>query len=199
MKAIKQTVRKYYKYIEGSWTRPNLTANGVMGGSSYAASASSTWSSNYAYRAFDGITTAGNCWESSASPSTLTFYSPVPIKATSFTFRNYYANTSSTNTPNTVVISGSNDNSTWTQLKSYTNTNFTANATWTVNITNNNYYKYYRFSVSAGGAYMFIVELDITATQRIVQEGSASDYDFYEDVDVCKVVKAGNVYKAINL
>lgn len=149
---------------EKTWTRPNLTANGTLGGSTCAAVSSGDYGSTHAFNAFDGNVATGNCWESNSGTPWLKFYTPTAIKISNLNFRNYYANTSAANTPNNVTISASNTDSNYTQIKTYTNTNFGANATWNVPISNNNFYKYFKMDFTCTGTYMFIVEINITAT-----------------------------------
>ena len=74
-----------------------------------------------------------------------------------------------------VNILGSKDGINYTLLKSYTNTNGTGGAWWTIDMSNNtNYYKYYRIQHTTkslagdGSASVGIARLIITATQKIV-------------------------------
>lgn len=152
--------------VESAFTQPALSANGTMGGNSFAVEASSEYTtSTQAWKAFDNDITSGNAWESSTGTPWLTFYNPQALRVTNLQFRNYYANTSAANTPNTVTVQGSNDNSNWTTLTTFNNTNYTANDTWSVSMTgNSSYYKYYRMNFTCTGTYMFVTECVITAS-----------------------------------
>lgn len=77
-------MRKYYKYVNTSWTQPILTANGAIGGDEFACSH---------YYAFDGVTQTRQrgiiCANVSGSSVTypctfLTFYNPNPLLLSNF-------------------------------------------------------------------------------------------------------------------
>lgn len=131
---------------EEEWTQPVLSSNGTLGGDTYAASANSD--SAAAYEAFDGNDTTG-CYG-----DIITFYSPNPIKLTS-------ADISFINTAarfNNVTIDASNDNSTWTNVASATN----SSTSLTVYIdTQGNSYKYYRYTfTNRVGIYVFDININ---------------------------------------
>lgn len=154
---------------EMTWTRPNLSANGTMGGNSFACVADSESStSTAAYKAFDGTETSSSFWGSgnTAYPHWITFYNPTPIKVTQLTITNYDNNEAKRAIQEGTVY-GSNDNSSWTTIKAFSNTNRTPLSTWTINMSNNtNYYKYYKLYASAGyyDKVCKVCEIKITAT-----------------------------------
>ena len=130
-----------------TFTRPNLTSNGTMGGSSAACAVSSGAGTRTGYepfRAFDSDTSS--YWiDSSGSLSSshavwITFYNPIPVKLTKVVIKHY---SGSYWTCKSGYIQGSNDNSSWTNLANLPNSASTQ--TITVNLTNDNHYKYYRF------------------------------------------------------
>lgn len=174
-----------------SWTQPTLSANGTLGGSTMAvASSRQPYNSNTdVWKAFDGNrTSSSSTWYpagtgSSGIPITLTIYIPTKIRITNFMFTN---GGNANNAPNalTIYVSTNDSNSSYTQLKTYTNTNQTSNSTWNVSLPNyNNYYStYYQIvftewnGASVGGRR--VKEIDITATK--IQ----TSYTYYWDITI---------------
>ena len=126
-----------------SWTQPILTANGTIGGNSFAVSASSEYSASYqAYKAFDGSTSTEWVTLGNSSPAYIEFYNPKALNVTLLTLT---TRSESTETFTAGTIYGSNDNSTWDILKTYTNSATSASSTWTIDLSDNTaYYKYYK-------------------------------------------------------
>lgn len=63
------------------------------------------------------------------------------------------------------TVHASNDNSTWTSLKSWTNNEHTASAWWDIDLSSNTgHYKYYKITVTAKSSYILWIECRITAT-----------------------------------
>ena len=144
------------------WTRPNLTKFGTMGGTTCACSETSEVNNAYGWYAFDG---KDNTYWTSAntSPSSLTFYTPEPIKANSF----YIKNPSSANYPITGNIYGSNNNSTWTKLASWSS----GTRNFTVIIPSPDWFKYYKFeclsSTYANHMYLYEVEFNAVISTNV--------------------------------
>ena len=198
MKALKRIVRKYYKYITAPWTQPVLSANGTLGGDSFACWASSENGSNYAWHAFDGVITTANSnyWSAVGNvvPADLVFYNPYPLNVTNLRITNSYYSSQQGVTAG--IVYASNDNSTWTELKQFTNTAVASNAQWNIDLSNNiGFYKYYKIHVTDtvftynSAKYIQIMDVLITATSQLTEETTEQDYDFYEDVDVYSVLK----------
>ena len=147
-----------YGGVEKGFVRPNLSANGVLGGSSFAVSGTQYFQNYDYYLAFDGSSSTGTFFSTSAHD--IIFYNPTPIKVTAlvFTFLSEIMTTAG-------IIYGSNDGSTWAFIKSYTNSSTTLSVDMS---SNTNYYKYYKNSVTAsnsdGYSYGIIYEIEITAT-----------------------------------
>lgn len=128
------------------WTQPILSSRGTLGGSDYACIASSE---EYpVYYAFNG--NSSDYWgpSSPSVPQYVIFYSPTPIKLTSVYFdfkepREVYSSG---------TIEASNDNSTYTQVGS-----FSGNSSVGLTVyldTKGNYYKYYKYNFTArAGSY----------------------------------------------
>ena len=158
----------YGKAATGSqdiaFEQPTLSANGTMGGTSFAVSCNGYYASGYeAWRAFNGNTS--DYWDSTMAPSTITMYNPTPLKVSKLRITNWSAQF-----PNAGSVQASNDNSTWTSLVSgWTNSNYTVNATWDINVNSTNYYKYYRLTVSSNtvynnGVYTCIANMQMVGT-----------------------------------
>lgn len=154
-------------YTPVYFAQPILTANGTLGGSSFAVSASNYYSADYAaYKAFNGSMNDG--YSSSVNPSNqtiyLTFYNPVAIKVSALTFTNVPSGLTSSS-PKAFSVQGSNDNSAWATIGSFTNENNTNGARWRVSL-HGDYYKYHRIVITSANttqAYVNIGEIAITA------------------------------------
>lgn len=197
-KAVKQVERKYWKREteEQPWTQPVLNANGTIGGDSFACAASNEY--NPAWRAFDNETS--NDWENNNGdmPCWLEWYNPNALKVTQIVivtgikpsqfFSEIYGCLKN------YKIQASSDNSNWADIYTGSNSSYSAKKSLTINISNNNFYKYWRIYVTSvsNGNYASIWNVAITATQlqEIITPGTADDYDFYTDE---------NVYKGVNL
>lgn len=142
--------------------RPNLTADGTLGGDAFAVWSSGTYStsaSRQAWRAVDGNTSSSYYWYSKNEANPIyEFYNPYPIKVASLTF--YW--TSASYCAKSFVLNVSNDGSTWTSLGTF---NLTVAATATANINSANAYKYYRMTFTKQGTYLRLKELEMSATK----------------------------------
>lgn len=148
------------------FTRPNLTANGTLGGTTFAVSASSEDSSSYrAFRAVDNNTSS--YWSASTSSAYYYFYNPNPLCVTALTttwaYKITYIKYNSTSYLN---IAGSNDNSTWTNI-SYTATQGSTTKILQINLANSNYYKYYRIYLTNSYGQFALYELNIEGMEQI--------------------------------
>ena len=174
--------------VETSWTQPVLSENGTLGGNSMAVASSREpyASTRDVWKAFDGlVTSSSGGWYPAGTGSTgipiiLTIYTPENINITNLQFTNA---ANSNNAPNAFTIYGSNDNSNYTQLGSFTNTVQTANATWDVDLSSNTgFYQYYKIEftqwngASIGGRR--IMEINITATQ------GTTSYTYYWQISI---------------
>ena len=189
-KVHKTTVRKYYKYT--NWTQPTLTANGTMGGSSFAVSASSEHDApRKAYCAFDGIITnngTSGCWHSAQGhPSWIQFYNPKPLKVSKLTVYNRSADQAFINS---YGVSYSDNGDTFTEFKTGTSPSQANGTSWDI-VIDAGAHKYWRLtSKSSSGSnsgYTAVGEIKITAQE--VTEGNEKDYVSYEDVNVYKSFK----------
>lgn len=167
------------------FVRPNLTANGTIGGSNFAVVASSERNSNYsAYKAVDSEATS--YWFSSVSttkitssnPVWYTFYNPEPLKVSQLVVTSDPATSSEGwkyhYTIKNATLQGSNDNSTWENIVSVSGEGKKADTIF--NCPNNNkYFKYHRIFVTEVNPYspnasyyaLTIRNLAITATYEV--------------------------------
>ena len=151
---------------EQSWGQPTLTGSAPVGGSAFGVESNSEVGLNYVWHLFDN--NANTVWVglSNSNPS-FTFYNPTAIKAKKITLTNYIA----AYVPTGGTVQGSNDNSTWTSIKNWTNSTTTAGASWDIDLsTNSNSYKYYKVTVTSvynSGVYVYLTKCNITASITI--------------------------------
>lgn len=167
--ALANTISRQKTEPSPKFVQPILTANGTMGGASFAVSSNvAQYGSNDVYAAFDGNTASTYGFHSISGTKTgyIDIYNPIALNITNFKIYNQnYANRASS----AGIIYGSNDGAEWTQITTYTNSVQTANSSWDIDLSSNdNYYKYYRIESTAGGSdsYWVIIEIEITATKE---------------------------------
>jgi len=205
MKAVREIVRKYYKYIYESWTQPVLTSNGEMGSDTPACSVTygscrdGSTNTSLAYCAFDrNSSTRITMWSgSTTTPQTITFYNPEPIKFENMVIT-FGANAYAIWRMQSGYLKGSNDGTNWEQI-----TSFTQNASATLTLTGSNaHYKYFALTGTlltqvTNSIDADIVEIEfINSEQVTVVESTQQDYDFYKDIPIYKIVKENDTYKA---
>ena len=194
---------KYYKKeIQNvAWTQPKLTANGTMGGTSFACNQSASYSSTtIAFRCFNGDTTTSgetNRWQiNNLNTSTeyyIYWYNPVALNISNLKVWNEEANL----VVKGYTLYGSNDNSSWTAIKSGTNTVTTAKTAWNIPVSMSTEYKYFRLGCKPNSTTAIeVMEIQITATtkQEEIVEATEDDYDF--KTAVCSVFKINDKYYA---
>lgn len=125
-----------------NWTRPKLSKNGTMGGTSYACSCDTNYNANWqAWEVFDDDS-SNNGWMSGAGHAYghVIYYTPTAIKLTQATAKAYgvYGFTQFT-------IYGSNNNSSYTQLVTTTGTHYQNGSTKTLTSSKTGTYKYFKF------------------------------------------------------
>ena len=142
--------------LKEKFIRPNLTSNGTLGGNSFAVAATPNLSSNPAYYAVDS--NANTHWVGSGTTILYIFYNPTALNVTEIIL----TCTSATHSPASVVVTGSNNNSSYTNISS--SVSGTGTATITITLSNAAYYKYYRLRLTRASNYIYITNMDITAT-----------------------------------
>lgn len=182
-KLTSKTERKYYKYEDEPWVQPVLTANGTMGGDSFAVSATNN-NEGEPYRMFDGDTSSSYYCQCRAESGTITFYNPQKICVTNINITGW---TDSNWQVKNCVLSGSNDGISWEQISTYNDAFISYN--WA--LSNTNYYKYYKIDWVRNGSYGLLWrEITLTATVEIVEESTEQDYDFYIDSNKYLAIKS---------
>lgn len=167
-----ETESIYTRFIQ-----PILSANGTLGGDSFAVACSSNFSGRDAYKSFDG-NSASKWGLGNTSSGWLTFYNPKALKVKYITY------TPSTDYPGedggNLTIYGSNDNSTWTSL--WTGT-YTANTQSTFNVNSQAFYKYYKIEITNPTSnYAGLGNLHISADEFI------ASITYYRAADANKIV-----------
>ena len=187
---VVNTSTAYYKYTWATFSQPTLSANGTLGGSSFAVAASSERGGYSAWKAFaDGWDVI---WHSNGEiPCWYTFYNPKVLKISKIQILN---------DPEVGCgngkLQGSNDNGTYTDICSFTGSS-SAGATWSFNPNNTTPYKYFRFWFTASHYSGFIVIRKITLTAQVGTAGSgtSSNYDYTVVTKTAKTyVNGSNVY-----
>lgn len=176
-----KTVRTYYKYQYNDWSQPKLTADGVIGGNSFAVTCDNTESSYPIYKAFDGDISTFSSIELT-QPCEIIIYNQNPLIITNFEITN---RTGYKLAITGYTIYGLKDNSNWVEIVSGTNELTSGGAVWNIDMSENQTaYKYYKIAVTSantsGGDFQ-VAEIAITAKEQIAVKASESDYDTYED------------------
>lgn len=132
--------------IEKEWEQPVLTANGTMGGSTFAvsckdfASNTSDAAARNAWEAFAADET--QYWRSATSTSYIDFYNPVPIKIKKMYCRTNIGDTVTYGAPESGSVYGSDNGTDWTKITDFTNS---TTGVFTVTVNSTTFYKYHRF------------------------------------------------------
>lgn len=158
--------------LEEKWVQPVLTSNSsIVNGNSFGVSCNS-YSSNSSsasgdiYKAFDNDKT-GTYWRSGTSTGWFSFYSSVALKVKNIELTPYYSY------PMTGTVEVSSNGTTWSKIKDWTNTK---NATFTIEVNSDNYYKYYKVNItkiSSGVIHCCNVAID-AVTKKVMQESNSS-------------------------
>ena len=157
---------------EEKWVQPVLTSNssigsnGSFGVSCNSYSTNSSSASGDIYKAFDSDKT-GTYWRSDTSTGWFSFYSSVALKVKSIELTPYRSY------PMTGTVEVSSDGSTWSKIKDWTNTN---NATFTIEVNSDNYYKYYKVNITKISRNVInLCNIGIDAvTKKVTQESNSS-------------------------
>ena len=156
--------------IEEHWVQPILSANGTLGGSTFAVVASSELKAGYeafqAFRANDDAT----YWHSAAQTDKkwfLTFYNPTALKVSKLDLRIHATD----DIPSGGILQGSNNGTSWVDICNFTNTTALNQCDqFSIDASNNStFYKYYKilFTGSNSASYVNITEVNIWATYLV--------------------------------
>jgi len=159
--------------------QPVLSSNGTLGGNSFAVTQSPSYSSNEgggpAYQVFDGK--SGTCWYPNGSfPRELTMYNPFPLCVSNIQVTNH---NDTIRVATAGKIYGSNDNSNWVELTSWTNNNISNHSSWDITVNSDAYYFYHKFSITAdsqsgNGAEIEKIQLTATESKSAIDQYNSS-------------------------
>ena len=191
--ASRQTVRKYYKYVDTAFTTPVLSGDGLLGGYMFAVEGLSR-GTNYAWHLFDGSTStifSPYNQNGAIGDTHLIMFNPDLLNITNLAMTNRSATSAAAVRAGDILVS--NDNTTYTKITSFTNDVTSPLATWNIDLSSNTgFYNYYKIQFTVwdyNSTYArSLAEIDITATQRQVILSDESDYDYYEDVNAYMAV-----------
>ena len=188
-KAVNVVNRHYWKReeTEESWTQPTLSANGTIGGSSFACAASSKNASSVdAWYAFNKVTDNG--WMSAQNQqnnSWLEWYNPKPLKITKIVFTTGVYIYGDSAVAKNYKVQASDDNAIWVDIKTGA-TSSGVITTITENININQAYKYWRIFVvdvwnNNNGVAIDNVTITAVTVEETIVPATADDYDFYTE------------------
>lgn len=181
-----QREKKYFKYRQEEFVQPELTENGMLGGSTFAVFASSEYSGSYqAYMAFD--TSTSSEWAARGVPSDLNYiiYNPDPLYITEIEVTNRTDEENITS----YRIEGAGRDKNWVALSDVvTNDKTSAYDKWKIVVGTPDYYNYYKISILTAVGNVGITNLKITGKTRNPIETSETDYDYSVDVPTVKLI-----------
>lgn len=146
-----------YTYSESTepWTQPVLSADGTIGGNSFAVYSNGVLGSGYeAWKAFDGNSST-YWWSHSGTDNYLGFYNPNPLTVSNIKIKN------SQQAITDYEFQYSDNGIEWTIAVTGTNTNTTSGGEWDFNV-NAGAHPYWRIVAKTAG-YKRVVEMVITA------------------------------------
>ena len=132
---------------EELFSQPVLTANGTLGGDTFAVYASNNYDATTypIWKSFDGD--SSTIWFCSAAPVDVTIYNPEQMKIDTIQCQNRSDAANFYFTAGSVY--GSNDGITWTSLADFTNSISGAGADWYISVNSSAFYNYYKVSFSS--------------------------------------------------
>lgn len=142
-----ETEYSSYGGVETTFIQPSLSADGTLGGTSFAVFGSSVLAGFQPFQGSDYNFTSR--FLNSNVNTFHTWYNPEALKVSAITIYNFSDGQA---VPLSYMIYGSNDNSNWTTLHSGTNSVTTANASWTIPVNSNSFYKYYKMHCTSSNA-----------------------------------------------
>lgn len=206
MKAIQKTTQRlYWKNSVTDWNQPLIWDNGSFWGDRFAVyrynegggyRGGDAWEAFCTYPNWGGHWT-GNYGDEYSTALNLVMYTPVPTLVTGYSV--YIPTVDSAmdwGSCRETGFYGSNDGASWVNL----------NWTWqiaqdrqlTFTFNNSTYYRTYRFYYRTHGSghkdYIAICSFKLIAKYKAVTQGTATDYDYYEDVPAYQLGYRENKY-----
>lgn len=152
---IASSYKKYYKYELSEWTQPVLTSSGLIGVDDFVSSA---------YKLFDGDNTT--FIETKSRTNTFRFYSKNPLNISHIKLI-----PSSTTRIINFKLTGSNDNKTFTLIKSKSISSYGIDE----DVETNKCFRYFRLTLLTSNDTSKFIELNITAKQANLIEVNEKD------------------------
>ena len=179
---------------DDDWTQPILSSNGILGGDSFAVKSQSQADLWDVYKAFDNDMST-YWWIPWNNDKQLIIYNPEGLNIQQIIW-NYNGTYSHFNSMN---VYGSNNNSNWEQLTS----NYSNSGNYgTLNVSANNYYKYYKFEFG-DNSYHNIYEIQIIATYKVPHTNDKSidltEYDFNIENNTIKIGRYNGIDTDVTL
>lgn len=185
-KVVEEYNASTVEYITRDFVQPVLTANGTMGGASFAVKASAEHSTYSAYLAFDNNTSTFWIPINASNPEGqyCTIYNPKALNVTKIQITNRAL---AGVTITSGIVYGSNNNSNWTKLTTFENTSTESGAVWNINLSNNTgFYNYYKLHITAGGygtnSSLSIAEISLTAKEALAKVKKNSNGHIFYDI-----------------
>ena len=169
---------EYYKIGE-TFTQPALTANGTVGGNTYAVRSGTVYSDDKqytTYKAFDG--NSSTLWASrSMGYEWIEFYAPDMIYPTSITVTN---RPNSQNSFSSGTFYGSLDGVKYFKMGDFTNDNNNPSGIWSVQIPSPRACKYIKLDVKGFKSIHTIGVIQITINGNYIEKVTQNDYNHVE-------------------
>lgn len=151
-------------YASKTYDTPLLTANGTMGGSSFAVFGGGTATNGDVWNAFDGDPATYYRADNTLANQYIIMYFPIPLFLVDLNIKSLYSSTyhNEWGSIATGEIDGSNDNSTWVKVSDISNS---TRGAYTIIVNSTTAYKYYRLNPATflSDTVLHIAELKIIA------------------------------------
>jgi hypothetical protein len=169
-------LEEYNESVGERWVQPVLTANGVLGGNTFAVSANGEASNTPAYKMFDNDNST--YWYGATNgKGYVTLYNPTPLNIVNLKITNSQWVEDNIATGEILV---SNNGTDWAKILTFTG-NTASNATWEIDLnTNGGFYKYYKINILSLGSTSYppaIVNLEIITGNLVKNTNGHLFYD----------------------
>ena len=146
------------------FVQPILTANGTLGGNSFAVGSENDYSGRPQYYLFDGnSSSAFSMKDRHTDAEPVIIYNPKALNVTGIKITFY----NSADYGSSIQVFGSNDNTTYTDLGTFSNSSQVMDIDLS---SNTNYYNYYKILCLAGTSDADAISIKLTATYQVTPE-----------------------------